>query len=319
MSSAEDAQRSEEDAPELLVIVGPTGSGKTELSLRLAEELDGEIVSCDSVQVYRHFDLGSAKPTASERERAPHHLIDVADPEEHYEAQRFVEQARAAIAAIHARGKRALLVGGTFLWVRALLYGLAEAPAADPEIRERHRIWAEREGRSALHRELARIDPKSALRLHENDLIRVSRALEVFELSGRTLSEIQEAHGFRTRHYRATLFGLGWDRDAYDRRLLERTRKMFEQGWLDEVRALLDRGYGDTRAMSAVGYRQIQEALRADAPLDTEALIEEIYRVTRVFARRQRTWLREEPVEWLEPSLLGGAAPLRAQLSRLLG
>jgi len=295
----------ESAAEPLLVVVGPTASGKTELALELAERLDGEIVSADSVQIYRHFDIGSGKPSGAERARAPHHLIDVAEPDEPLDAARFAELAEAAIAEIRARGKRPIVCGGTFLWVRALVYGLAPAPPADPAVRARHAERVEREGRAALHAELARVDPESAARLAPNDAVRVSRALEVYELTGVPLSRFHAEHGFRVPRRPVRLVGVRRPREELDARIHARVERMLDAGWLDEVRALLARGYGETRPMGSVGYRQVTRAL-AEPVVDRAALTTEIVRATRVFARRQRTWLRDEPVEWVE-----GAAALQ--------
>lgn len=283
-----------ENLAPLLVVVGPTASGKSHLAAQLARRLGGEVLSADSVQVYKHFDIGSGKPSDEELELAPHHLVDFRDPLEPLEAQIWAERALAVIDEIRDRGAVPIVCGGTFLWVRALLYGLAEAPPGDEAIRERHRQEAEKQGRAALHRRLQEIDAKSAERLHENDLIRVSRALEVHELTGRTLSEIQAEHGFREPKFRATLVSVEWEREAYEERLKARVLAMLEAGWLDEVRRLLERGYGAARAMDAVGYRQVRAALEAEQAIDPEQLAVEITRVTRVFARRQRTWLRDE-------------------------
>jgi len=190
--------------------------------------------------------------------------------------------------------------------VRALLYGLAAAPPADAAVREKHRGWAEREGRAALHAELARVDPESAARLAPNDLVRVSRALEVHELTGVALSRWQSDHGFRTARYAAKLIGVRRERDELDRLIAERVGAMLRAGWIDEVRALRAAGYDSARAMGAVGYRHIAEALRAGGSVTDEDVFEPIRRATRVFARRQRTWLREQPVEWLAPGTLPG-------------
>ncbi len=306
----------EADAP-LLVIVGPTASGKTDLALRLAELSNGEIISADSVQVYRRFDIGSGKPSAQDRARAPQHLLDVVEPETAFEVARFVERADDALRHIAARGRRSIVCGGTFLWVRALLYGLAAAPPADEERRAAHQRIAEEEGRAALHARLAAVDPTCADRLHPNDFVRVSRALEVFELTGQRLSDLQAAHGFSAPRYRARLLGIDHGREAQDERIRARCAAMFRAGWVEETRELARRGYAGSRAMGAVGYRQIHQALESGAPLDAAALgalEDEVYRATRVFARRQRTWLREEPVTWLPPDILRNDDALRALL-----
>lgn len=287
------------DTPPLVVIVGPTASGKTELAVRLAEERGGEIVSADSVQVYRHFELGTGKPSAAERARAVHHLIDILEPNEPMDAAQWAERADRAISDIRARECEPIVCGGSFLWVKALLFGLAGAPAADAGIRARHRERAEREGRPALHAELAKVDPVTAARLAPNDFVRVSRALEVYEQSGTPLSRFHEEHGFRAPRYTARLLGVRREPAELDRRIEARARAMLAAGWVDEVRALLAAGHADTRAMNAVGYKQIKEALGGEGPLDAEALTTSIVRATRVFARRQRTWLRDQPVEWV--------------------
>jgi len=273
----------------LLVVVGPTASGKTELALGAAEALDGEIVSADSVQVYRHFDIGSGKPSASERARAAHHVVDVADPLEPIDAARFVDLAERAIEDVRARGRRPIVCGGTFLWTRALLWGLAEAPAADAEIRRLHRDEAERDGRAALHARLVAVDPASAARLHPNDLVRVSRALEVFELTGRPQSEGHAAHGFARPRHDAVLVAVERSGDDLDARIAARVDAWLASGWIDEVESLVARGYRDARAMGSVGYRQV--ASHIDGRCSRDELATAIVRATRIFARRQRTWL----------------------------
>lgn len=288
----------------LLIVVGPTASGKTSLAVALAARLGGEIISADSVQVYRHFDIGTGKPSASELTTAPHHLIDVLEPRETMDAAVFASRADAIIRELTAQGKRPIVCGGSFLWVKALLFGLAKAPPADDTVRERHRALVESEGRTRLHAELASVDPASAARLNENDFVRVSRALEVFELSGKPMSSWQEEHQFASPRYTARLLGVEREKDELSQRIERRARAMFDAGWIAEVRSLLERGYGDTRAMGSVGYKQIATALGAPR-LDEEELFGAVTRATRIFARRQRTWLREQSVEWLNPSMVG--------------
>ncbi|MCC6214411.1 MAG: tRNA (adenosine(37)-N6)-dimethylallyltransferase MiaA [Polyangiaceae bacterium] len=292
----------------IVVVVGATASGKTALAVRLAERLDGEIVSADSVQVYRRFDVGTGKPSAEERARARHHLVDVIEPLEPMDAARWATLAEAAIADIASRGKLPIVCGGTFLFVRALLHGLAAAPGADPALRARHQELAAREGRPALHAELARRDPASAARLHPNDLVRVSRALEVLELTGRPLGALHAEHGFRDARYAPALIGVARDGAALDERIARRVRSMLAAGWLDEVRALRTAGLGSARAMRSVGYRQLAEAIEAGEP-DAPDLEARIVRATRVFARRQRTWLRDERVRWLTEGEAEGFTP----------
>jgi tRNA dimethylallyltransferase len=288
----------------VLAVVGPSASGKSDLALRLCQRLDGELVSADSVQIYRRLDIGSAKPSHAERALVKHHLIDELDPLDTADAARFVRLAEDRLRDILARGKRPVLCGGTFLWVRALHYGLAPAPPADPEIRARHREEAERLGRPALHARLAEIDPQSHARLAPNDLVRVSRALEVHELSGKSLSELHAEHGFRTPRVPLRLLGIAHERTHLHERIQARVRSMFQQGWLDEVRSLLRDGYAEAHALRSVGYRQVAEALSSGTELDLPALSERVVQVTRQFVRHQLTWLREAPVQWLAPDAL---------------
>jgi tRNA dimethylallyltransferase len=290
----------------LLVVVGPTASGKSDLAMKLAEARTSEIVSADSVQVYRLFDIGTGKPTRQERERVRHHMIDVCEPNETLDAAGFARQASEQIQEIQSRNRGPIVCGGTFLWVRALLFGLAEAPAGDDRIRAEHRLLAEREGRAALHRELAKVDAECAARLNPNDFVRVSRALEVFQLSGKPMSEWQKDHGFKQPLYDAKLVGIRHEPAELDRRIRERTVKMLERGWLDEVRELTRLGHRETRAMASVGYKQVARALEAES-FDLPTLTDEIVRATRIFARRQRTWLRDQPVTWVSVAQAEGS------------
>ena len=283
----------------LWVVVGPTASGKTSLAIELCEKYDGEIVSADSVQVYRHFEIGTGKPSREERARARHHLIDVIEPSEPMDAARFSELAELAIAEIRARGKRPIVCGGTFLWVRALIHGLVPAPPADPELRARHQARVSEVGRAGLHEDLARVDPEAAQRLAPNDFVRVSRALEVHELTGVRMSEWQAQHGFKTARHEARLLGVRREKDELDLRIRARCQAMLAAGWLDEARELLARGYLETRPFASVGYKQVALGLQQGGAIDQAELELSIYRATRVFARRQRTWLRDQPIEWL--------------------
>jgi tRNA dimethylallyltransferase len=286
-----------EDPQRLLCVVGPTASGKTDLAVAVCERVDGEIVSADSVQIYRGFDIGSGKPSAEERARAPHHLIDVLDPRETADAMAYAALAERAIDDIRARGKVPILCGGTYFWVRALVIGLAPAPRADEAVRARHRAITDERGRAALHEELARVDAASAARLHPNDVVRVSRALEVHELSGRTMSEHHAEHGFRAHRMASAMIGIATTPELLTERIRRRAEAWLENGWIDEVRDLVARGYGETRAMGSVGYKEVLAHLRGTLPRD--ALLDAIVQATRIFTRKQRTWLRTAPVEWL--------------------
>jgi tRNA dimethylallyltransferase len=255
------------------------------LAVELAERLGGEVVSADSVQVYREFDVGSGKPTAEELARAPHHLVGAIDPLEPIDAASWAARASAAIEAIRARGRVPIVCGGTFLWVKALLYGLAL-------------------GQGPVR--LCAVDPESGARLHPNDLVRVSRALEVFELTGKPLSAWQKEHAFQRVVHRATLVAIRYDAAALTERIRERVRAWLRGGWIEEVQALLARGYGDARAMGSVGYAQVHAMLAGQ--LAREALEGALVRATRVVARRQRTWLNHAEVLWLDPAARALAA-----------
>jgi tRNA dimethylallyltransferase len=279
--------------------VGPTASGKSALALALAEQLGGEVLSADSMQVYRGFDIGTGKPSSSERERVAHHLIDVADPLDTWDAARWADAAATALRTVRDRGNVPIVCGGSFLWVRALIYGLAAAPPANQAIRDKHRTWAAEAGRAALHARLAEVDPVSAARLAPNDLLRVSRALEVFELTGVPLSQVQAEHGFRAQRFPVRLLGVARTPNELDALIAARVAAMLRAGWVAEVRSLIEGGFAEARVMASVGYRQVYDALQHGNAKDERTLTENIVRATRVFARRQRTWLRDQPVEWL--------------------
>jgi tRNA dimethylallyltransferase len=223
--------------------------------------------------------------------------VGVRDALDALDASRFAKLADDAIDAIRARGRVPIVCGGTYLWVRALVHGLAPAPPADPALRARHAAIAHERGRAALHAELAAVDPASAARLAPNDLVRVSRALEIWELSGKPQAEWFAEHGFRSSRHRARLLGVRRERDELDRRIALRTARWLAEGWIDEVRALVAGGYGEARAMGSVGYRQVKQ--HVDGELGGAELEGAIVRATRVFVRRQRTWLRDEPVTWI--------------------
>jgi tRNA dimethylallyltransferase len=281
----------------VLTICGPTASGKTALAVELAERLHAEIVSADSQQCYRGLDAGTAKPTAEESARARHHLLDLADPEEQLDAARFVRLADAAIADIAGRGKRVIVVGGTGLWIRALLRGLLDAPGASPEFRAALREEFEKLGVPALHERLAAADPDAAARILANDRVRIERALEVHALSGRPLSELQREHGFATARYDARTWFLDPPREILRERIEARTRRMFAGGALRrETEWLLARGA--TKALRIIGYGECAEALRTG---DWARAEERTNSRTRQYAKRQRTWFSKDagaPLEW---------------------
>lgn len=277
----------------LVVLSGPTASGKSSLALALAREFPVEIVNADSLQVYRHFDIGTAKPTVAQRGEAPHHLIDVVDPDEKYDAGRYVRDAERAIGEIRARGKVPMLVGGTGMYIRALLRGLDPLPS-DPRVREElSRRW-ELEGGAALHAELARIDPETSGKVHPADRFRVLRALEIAAVAGIPPSRARAAWSSAGPRRGCLFLALWPDRETLYRGIDARTEEMFRQGLLEEVRGLLARGFDRSlKPMMALGYRHAAAHLRDGVPLSET--IDAVKRDTRRYAKRQVTWLSSEP------------------------
>jgi tRNA dimethylallyltransferase len=307
-------------APRLpvLVLTGPTGAGKTDWALQLAQTAPVEIVSVDSALVYRGLDIGTAKPARALRERIPHHLIDICDPAESYSAGRFVVDALRSIHEIHARRRAPLLVGGTMLYLRALLHGLAPLPQASPELRAELDARAARHGWGALHAELARLDPQAAARIAPGDSQRIQRALEVCYSAGRPISELQRATVSPLKGWPLRYWSLApHQRGELHERLAQRFAAMMAAGFLEEVRALRRRTDLSARhpSMRAVGYRQLWAHLAGEYDL-TEAVRRSVA-ATRQLAKRQLTWLRGEPqTQWLDPQ---GQLSWIRDISRELG
>jgi tRNA dimethylallyltransferase len=280
-------------APPLIAVVGPTAAGKTRLGLDLAESHGGEIVSCDSLQVYRGLDIGSAKPTLAERRGVPHHLIDVAEPTDDFSAAQYARLARVAIADIAGRRRLPLVVGGTGLYLRALLHGLFEGPSRDTALRHRLERLAERHGDGLLHRLLRRVDPQAGARVDPRDRVRVVRALEVFFLTGRPLSRHHESAPDPLRGFRVRLLVLDPGPAGLRPAVVARTRRMFAEGLVEEVRGLLDHGLsGDLRPFRAIGYRQAVAVI--EGRMTREAAEEDTITATLQYAKRQRTWFRHQ-------------------------
>jgi tRNA dimethylallyltransferase len=293
-----DASGAELVAPRLLLIVGPTGAGKTELALRVAERVGGEIVSADSQQVYRGMDIGTGKASADDRARVRHHLLDVVDPDEEMTAARFIELADPIIAELDRRGLPIIVAGGTMLYVRALLRGLFPGPKGHPVLRAELEARAEAEGNRSLWEELERVDAESAQRIHDTDRRRIIRALEVHRLSGVPMSEHHRRHRAQPPRYRAELVGLAPERPVLYERIDRRVEAMMECGFLEEVRGLRERGYGPgLRSQQAIGYAELHRYL--DQALDLSEVVAEIQKNSRRYARRQLGWYRgDETIRW---------------------
>ncbi|MGD9126528.1 MAG: tRNA (adenosine(37)-N6)-dimethylallyltransferase MiaA [Planctomycetia bacterium] len=273
-------------------LTGPTGGGKTEIALSLAERLDAEIVSMDSMAVYRYMDIGTAKPTPEEQRQLPHHLIDVVNPDEMYSLARYLDDAKQIVSQIRGRGKEVLFVGGTPLYLKGLLRGIFEGPEADPELRESLRQVAETSEPGELHRRLQKIDPASAERLHPNDTRRLIRAIEVFEKTGSPISKFQEQFEHGRPAEACHVFVLNWDRETIYDRINRRVDTMLEKGLLDEVRQLREKFPKLSHtATQGVGYREMLDFLDGKLP-DLATTAELIKQNTRRFAKRQYTWFR---------------------------
>jgi tRNA dimethylallyltransferase len=280
--------------PPVVAVLGPTASGKSALGMELAAALGGEILCCDSMQVYRGMDIGTAKATPAERAAVPHHLLDVVSPDEQYHAAAWAESARALIADCARRERLPIVVGGTGLYFRALVRGLFEAPRPNPEIRARHQAEAAQVGVPALHERLRAIDPEAAAKILPGDLVRTSRALEVYEQTGTTISALRRQKTPPPPPLRLFSVLLELDLEVLRPRIGHRVDAMMATGFLDEVRALRTAGFAQSRAMQALGYKQL--GLLLDGALSLDAAVAETKTATAAYARRQRTWFRREDI-----------------------
>jgi tRNA dimethylallyltransferase len=295
-------------ASRLIAVVGPTASGKSALALSLAERHQGEVVSCDSLQVYRGLDIGSAKATPAERARVPHHLLDVVDPDESFSAADYARLARQALAILATREKLAIVVGGTGLYLSALLGGLFEGPGRDEGLRQRLEGMASRFGDKRLHRVLARVDPLAAARIAPRDRVRVVRALEVFRATGRSISAHHAERAAGLPGYQVMILGLSLDRAMLKRRVEARTEAMMAAGLLDEAEGLLTKGYSrDLRPLRAIGYRQAVAMVLGEMGLEEGH--RDIVASTMRYAKRQMTWFRHQAeTRWCAASHLAEEA-----------
>ena len=285
--------------PRLVVVLGPTASGKSTLGIRLAEKLGGEILVCDSTQVYRHFDIGTAKVPAAEQRGIAHHLLDLCEPAEIFTAGDYRRRALEALDDLRARKISPILTAGTGLYLRALLEGLADAPQRSEEIRARLRKRAEQHGFEHLHRALARLDPESAERISARDTQKIIRAIELRLLTGKPMGEIHRSGRDALQGYEVLKIGLLPPRAALYARIHARTEAMLEAGWLEEVRALVASGVpADAKPFQFIGYSQLREHLAGR--ISEKDAVQQIQQATRHFAKRQLTWFRKEPgVHWL--------------------
>jgi tRNA dimethylallyltransferase len=289
------------EKPPLIVILGPTGVGKTDAAIAAAQPLGGEIVSADAMQVYKLMDIGTAKPTQEQQERVRHHVIDVVYPDEPFSAALFRKMAEETIQDLHQRGCPIFVVGGTGLYIKALTRGLFPVEGQDGAIRDNLREEVETSGLEPLYQRLRMVDPEAAQRIHPNDTYRIIRALEVHQATGQPISRHQRNHGFQDTGYTTLFIGLTVDRAVLYDRIDKRVELMLGAGFVEEVKQLLDQGYSSTlKSMRSIGYRHVADYLEGRVPLDeTVGLFK---RDTRHYAKRQLTWFNADPaVEWMEP------------------
>ena len=287
--------------PRIVIILGPTAVGKSALALDLAEQLDGEIVNADSQQVYRYLDIGTGKPSTADRERVRHHLIDVVNPDQEFNAAMFRHLASEVIYQIDERERNAIVCGGTGLYLKALTRGLFEGPAQDPEIRRSLEKEIAASGLNSLYRRLAEIDPTVNSTIHPHDRLRTIRALEVYQLTGKPISQWQKEHRFEEESFEVLKIGLNRERTELYDRINQRSDDMVAAGFIEEVRGLAARGYSlDSKPLRSVGYTQMAKVVRGS--LSVDAALEEMKQETRRLAKRQLTWFRgDKDIRWFHP------------------
>jgi tRNA dimethylallyltransferase len=295
-----------ETKPKIIMVCGPTAIGKTSVAIQMAEILAGEIVSADSMQIYRYMDIGTAKPTTEERRRVIHHMIDIVDPDAPYDAARFSRDSRCSINGIIERGRQPLVAGGTGFYIKALLHGLCQAAPEDMAIRERLAAEARQGECGNLYKRLEACDPEAAQKIHPNDVYRVIRALEVFETIGMTMTDFRQRHAFADAPYNVLKIGLFMDRQALYERIERRVDMMIGEGLFDEVRRLMEMGYHEhLRPMQALGYRHMSSFIRGEENWDTA--VDTLKRDTRHYAKRQLTWFRKDSgINWFDPGDIKG-------------
>jgi len=310
----------------IVVICGPTGVGKTGFAIELARRLNGEIISADSMQIYKYMDIGTAKPDMAERALAPHHLIDFLEPDEEFDAGRYIELADQAVNDLYTRSKLPIIAGGTGLYIKALLHGLFRDRIANADVIERLENEMAQKGSHHLHERLSAVDPQSASRIHPNDGFRIVRALEVAEVTGSPISAFQSEHGFATCRYTPLKIALHMERERLYQRIEKRVEMMVEQGFVQEVESLISKGYGcELKSMQSIGYRHICEFLNGSllqgstvashgdsvSSASWSETIRLLKRDTRRYAKRQLTWFRQDKeMIWLAPDATDQAEEL---------
>ncbi len=292
----------EQNRPQLVILLGPTGAGKSKLAIELAEEFGGEIISADSMQVYRYMDIGTAKPTPDEQKRVRHHLIDLVTPDQPFHAGLYRTLGRKTIGQLSQNGKAIWVVGGTGLYLKTLTQGLFTSPRIDPSIRKKLKRQASENGGDSLYQRLEQVDPETASSLHPHDLFRIVRALEVFESTGTPISSFREQHRFTERPYHTLKIGLDMSRERLYHRIEQRVDRMIERGFLEEVRGLIEMGYGpELKPMKSLGYKQMVQFLSKE--IEWAEAVRQMKRDTRHYAKRQWTWFRADPeVHWRDES-----------------
>jgi len=286
--------------PKLLVVLGPTAVGKSAVGIDIAKRLGGEIINADSLQVYKHLNIGTAKPRSLELSEVRHHLIDIVNPDQDFNAGIFRGHASSTIKALHDKSKNIILVGGTYLYVKALLSGLIEGLPANQEIRENIKKLRSIFGLPYVYDRLSSIDPEAASKIHPNDYVRTERALEVNYLTGQKMSELQSDHSFQDQDFEYLKIGISLDRELLKERIDQRVDIMMEEGLVEEVKQLREMGYpGNLKPMQSIGYKEINQFL--DGDIDVDTAVELIKRDTKRFAKRQMTWLRKDnEINWFE-------------------
>lgn len=287
--------------PKLLVVLGPTAVGKSAVGIDIAKRLGGEIINADSLQVYKHLNIGTAKPSSQELHEVKHHLIDIVNPDEDFNAGMFRSRAASVIENLYHTNTNTILVGGTYLYVKVLLSGLIEGLPANQEIRDNIKKLRSIFGLPYVYDRLRSLDPEAASKIHPNDYVRIERALEVNYLTGQKMSELQSLHGFENQEFEYLKIGLSQDREPLRERIDNRVDIMIEDGLIDEVKRLREMGYtSNLKPMQSIGYKEINQFL--DGDIDFDRAVELIKRDTKRFAKRQMTWLKKDnEIIWFEP------------------